>query len=259
MNKVLKYSLLAAAGLLTAAGITCAVLAGDAARRPLVCTGLEIEVLDSLENSFVSKADIRKYLDKGYGEYVGKKLDSLNINRIEEIIDSRSAVLKSQAYLTRDGILHIDVTQRKPVVRFQKKDGGFYADKDGYIFPLQSNYASHVQIIDGNIPLAANSGYKGSIGNPAEKEWFTKVMNIVNYMENSRIWKDKIVQISVDAKGDLILVPREGKELFLFGQPVDIEEKFEKMEKYYTAIIPEKGKDAYRTVDLKYRNQIVCK
>ena len=259
MNKVLKYSLLAAAGVLTAAGITCAVLAGDAARRPLVCTGLEIEVLDSLENSFVSKADIRKYLDKGYGEYVGKKLDSLNINRIEEIIDSRSAVLKSQAYLTRDGILHIDVTQRNPVVRFQKKDGGFYADKDGYIFPLQSNYASHVQIIDGNIPLAANSGYKGSIGNPAEKEWFTKVMNIVNYMENSRTWKDRIVQITVSNGGELILVPRKGKERFHFGQPDNIEEKFRKMELYYTSILPNKGEKDYSMVSLEYDGQIVCR
>ena len=81
----------------------------------------------------------------------------------------------------------------------------------------------------------------------------------VNYIEKSKTWKDKIVQISVDAKKDLILIPREGNEMFLFGQPTDIEDKFRKMEKYYTHIIPAKGEGHYRTVDLKYKGQIVCK
>ena len=212
-----------------------------------------------MQNSFVTKADVRSYLDREYGNYIGIVVDSIDLTRIEDIIDGRSAVLKSQAYVTRDGILHVDVTQRKPVVRFQKKDGGFYADADGYIFPLQRTYASHVQIIDGNIPLAANSGYKGAIEDPKEKEWFRNVMNVVNYIEKSKTWKDKIVQISVDAKKDLILIPREGNEMFLFGQPTDIEDKFRKMENYYTHIIPAKGEGHYRTVDLKYKGQIVCK
>jgi len=161
--------------------------------------------------------------------------------------------------VTRDGILHIDVTQRRPIVRFQRSDGGFYADKDGYIFPLQRSFASHVQIIDGKIPLAANSGYKGAIADPKEKEWFDSIMEIVNFIEKDRTWKDKIVQISVREDGDLILIPREGRERFLFGQPEDVEEKFSKMEKYYTHILPAKGEGHYRTVDLKYKGQIVCR
>jgi cell division protein FtsQ len=161
--------------------------------------------------------------------------------------------------VTRDSILNITVTQRKPVVRFQKKDGGFYADAEGYIFPLQSSYASHVQIIDGEIPLAANSGYKGDIEDPKEKAWFKSVMNVVNFIEGSKTWKGKIVQISVDEKGELILVPREGNEKFLFGQPNSLAEKFGKMEKYYTTIVPAKGGNKYKTVDVRFDRQIVCK
>ena len=259
MNKTLKYILLGLGGALLTACIVVAVIAGSKSRKAITCTGLEVAVLDSMQNSFVSKADVKGYLDREYGHYIGMVADSIDLTRIEDIIDGRSAVLKSQAYVTRDGILHVDVTQRKPVVRFQKKDGGFYADADGYIFPLQRTYASHVQIIDGNIPLAANSGYKGAIEDPKEKEWFRNMMNVVNYIEKSKTWKDKIVQISVDAKKDLILIPREGNEMFLFGQPTDIEDKFRKMEKYYTHIIPAKGEGHYRTVDLKYKGQIVCK
>ena len=116
-----------------------------------------------------------------------------------------------------------------------------------------------MQVIDGNIPLAANSGYKGAIESPAEQEWFDNMMNVVNYIEGSKVWKDKIVQISIDAKKDIILIPREGNERFIFGQPTDIKDKFAKMEKYYTHIIPAKGEGYYRFVDLKYEGQIVCR
>lgn len=259
MSKVTKYTLLSLCGALLVFCITCSFVAGTALRKELKCARLEVRILDSLENSFVSRADVKKFLDREYGTYIGMPLDSLNLVKMENIVDSRSAVMKSEAYVTKDGTLHIDVTQRSPVVRFQKKDGGFYADAEGYIFPLQSSYASHVQIIDGNIPLAANSGYKGSISDKKEMEWFRRMMDLVNFIETNKTWKDKIVQIHVADNGDIALIPRKGKEMFIIGQPTSIEEKFEKMGKYYKVIIPEKGSDAYRTVDLRYRGQIVCK
>lgn len=241
MNRTLKYILLATGAAVIAVCICCSFMAGRQLRSTYTCQGLEVTIKDSLENSFVSAADVKAYLDREYGIYKGIPLDSLDMVRIESIIDGRSAVKKSQAYVTRDGILHIDVTQRKPVVRFQKAGGGFYADKEGYIFPLQKSYASHVQIIDGNIPLAANSGYKGELQNDREKKWFKDMMELINFMEDSRTWKDKIVQIHVNGNRDLILIPREGNEHINFGQPDNIEEKFAKLEKYYTSIIPAQG------------------
>ena len=259
MNNILKYVLTAVCGALLAALLTVSIILGKDARKGLVCKGLEIAITDSLENSFVSKADIRRYLDKEYGRYLGESLDSLDLVKIEKIIDGRSAVKKSQAFVTRDSILRIEVTQRKPVVRFQKKDGGFYADAEGYIFPLQASYASYVQIIDGNIPLAANSGYKGAIGNAREREWFDNMMNVVNFIDGSKVWKGKIVQIHVEENGELVLVPREGKELFIFGQPKGVADKFGRMEMYYSHIVPEKGSEAYRKVDVRFNDRIVCR
>lgn len=259
MNRALKYTLLSLCGGLLIICMACSFIAGKHVRKDLICERLEVVISDSLENGFVSKADVKTFLDHSFIHYIGLPLDSLDLIKMEQIIDGRSAVLKSHAFVTKDGTLHISVTQRKPVVRFQKKNGGFYADAEGYIFPLQSSYSSHVQIVDGNIPLEANSGYKGGITDPKEKEWFDNVMNLINYMEDNKTWKDKIVQINVAGNGDMILIPREGKERFIFGSPTDIEEKFEKLRLYYTAVIPEKGQDTYQSVDLRYRGQLICK
>jgi cell division protein FtsQ len=259
MSKTVRHIINVVSGALLAACLVLAYMSGVSCRAPLKCTGLNVVIADSSMNRFVSKADVKKFLDKEYGEYVGMLLDSIDLAKVEKIIDGRSAVNKSEAYTTRDGMLNVKVTQRTPVVRFQKSDGGFYADAEGFLFPLQSSYASRVQVIDGEIPLKANSGYKGEITDEKERAWLEKVIDLVNYMENSRTWKDKIVQITVCDGGELIMVPREGKERFHFGQPDEIQEKFRKMEKYYTAVVPAKGEKEYSVVNLEYDGQIVCR
>ncbi len=258
MSKTVRIIISIFAALLIVGGLAGSYIAGLSCRRPLQCKGLNVVIADSSVNRFVSKADIKRYIDKEYGVYIGRCLDSIDLSRVEKIIDGRSAVHKSQAYTTRDGLLNITVTQRTPVVRFQKADGGFYSDAEGFLFPLQSSYASRVQVVDGEIPLKANSGYKGVVADAGEKEWLQEVLGVVNYMEKSKLWKDKIVQISVSDGGELTLVPREGKEKFLFGQPVNIKDKFERMELYYSHILPEKG-SRYTSVSVEYDGQIVCK
>ena len=259
MSKTVRIIIISIAATLLTGGISAAYIAGISCRKPVRCTDLNVVIADSSANRFVSKDDVKKYLDKEYPGYIGRQIDSIDLARIEDIIDGRSAVHKSQAYTTRDGLLNIVVTQRTPIVRFQKEDGGFYADAEGFLFPLQNSYSSRVQIVDGDIPLKANSGYKGELADEKEKKWLHDVLEVINYMEKSKVWKDKIVQITVGDGGELTLVPRKGNERFHFGQPVQIEEKFEKMEMYYSHILPEKGSGAYTSVNVEFEGQIVCK
>ena len=259
MNKVLKYILLSVCGGLIGLCIMCSYIAGSKYRRSLKCERLVVRVLDSTVNHFVSPKDIRTLLNKSYGQYIGCRADSIDLVKIEEIVQSKSAVLTSEAYMTNDGALNIDITQRRPVVRFQKKGGGFYADQDGYIFPLQNTFASHVQIVDGNIPLAANSGYKGELCNPKERQWVKNMVSLVNYMKDKSMWRDKIVQIHINGDGNIVLIPRIGEERFIFGQPDRFDEKFSRLEKYYTAIRPQKSSGSYKEVDLRFRGQIICR
>lgn len=256
LNRTVRYIITIVTVVLVFGTAAVAVIAGRNSRKPLVCKSLDVIIVDSLENDFVNKADVKRFLDKEYGGYIGTVLDSIDLCRIETIIDGRSAVMKSQAFVTKDGTLHIKVTQRKPIVRFQKTDGGFYADAEGYVFPLQSSYASYVQIIDGDIPINMKSGHKGEIENPEEKIWFDKVMKLVNFIEDSP-WKERIVQIHVGNGGELTLIPREGEEKFIIGQPMNIEDKFARIEKYYTAIAPLERN--YKTINLIFDGQIVCR
>lgn len=221
--------------------------AGVGHRESVTCTGVEICITDSTLNSFISSSDAKRYIDTEYGKYTGCQIDSINLADIEKILDSKTAVLNSEAFITKDGKLNITIEQRKPAVRFIGKEGGFYADSNGETFPLQKTYASYVPVIDGSIPSEKDSLRIG------------KLVRFVNYLEESPRWKNKFVQMSSDSTGNLTLIPREGQEKFIFGQPEEIEKKLMRLEMYYGYIIPGKGEKAYRSVDLRYDDQIICK
>ncbi len=257
MRKGIKIAVIAAA-----ACVLCTlflVIKGmrDNRRRQLTCGGINVEFADSY--NFVTPEDIESYLTKEYGAYIGQRLDSVDLAKVEKILNNKSAILKTEAYTTPDGKLNVKVFQREPVVRFQKGGNGFYADEKGFLFPLQSNYTSQVPIIDGEVPLTFESGYKGEPVTEEEKKWLGNIISLVNYMKASKTWATNISQITVRGNGDLVMVPRQGKELFIFGQPDGFEDKFAKIGKYYTTILPEKGEGFYSTVNVKYNGQIVCR
>ena len=81
---------------------------------------------------------------------------------------------------------------------------------------------------------------------------------MIAYMDGT-VWCDNISQITADEGGNLVLIPREGRERFLFGRPERVREKFSLIDTYYESVRPAKGADYYKTVDVRYRKQLICR
>ena len=80
---------------------------------------------------------------------------------------------------------------------------------------------------------------------------------MIAYMEKGGIWNENISQMTVSPEGNLVLIPREGKERFVFGSPTEVKAKFARIGEYYEAVAPlEKG---YTRVDVRYSGNIICK
>lgn len=245
-------------GLLLTGVLVGAYLLGSSKRSKVLCSKVEITIKDSLKTPFVTTESIKQYLKNDYGQIIGVHADSLDLYRIESILNEKSAILKSEACVTGKGTVEILITQRKPMIRFQTPAYGFYCDNEGVLLPLQPNFRTDVMIIDGQIPLDLTDCEKGRPEDPQDIQWLNNILSLATHIEGS-IWKDRLAQIHCDETGDLIIVPKDGNEKFLFGHPQDIERKFEKMRIYYERILAEKGEDAYNVVDLRYKKQIVCK
>ena len=226
-------------------------------RHETTCNGLEAIIADSLERKFITPDDIRDWM-QDYGTYLGLRLDSVDLRRVETIIDGKSSVRKSEAWLTDDGVLHVSITQREPVIRFQGPSGGFYADADGYLFPLQNRHTVRVPVVDGALPLQSGQGFKGLPRTDEEREWVLSMVALVRWLGARKEWNDLVSQITVRRDGNLVLIPREGPERFVFGTPTGIEAKFGRIRKYYESIATS-DKGPYKNVDVRYEGQIICR
>ena len=71
---------LISAAVLAAVAVLCALIhAGTARERSLrTCEGVRVEYADAYR--FVSEQDIKDYLDKYYGAYIGQRLDSIALH-----------------------------------------------------------------------------------------------------------------------------------------------------------------------------------
>ncbi len=259
MKRFIRIAIAVTSTLAVVGGLALVSARSNEARHQLTCTGLEISVLDSAKLGFVTKADVRKYIAEGYGTWSGQRLDSVNLRRLESVIGNKSAVRRAEAYTTLDGVLHIEVLQREPVVRFKTPYGGFYADETGFVFPLQPNYTPDILVIEGNIPIMREDGYKGAPRTEKEQKWLADVIRFVKVMERDKFWAETVKTVRSGRNGGLELIPHKGKERFIFGWPDGIEDKFSRMEEYYKYIKPSKEEGHYRTVDVRYNGQIVCR
>lgn len=257
MKVIVRRILLILSCLALIAGL-CVLLAVNKTHRQLItCKGLQVEYADA--HRFVTEGDVKAWLEQEYGSYVGQRLDSVDLDRVERILDEQSAILKSEAYTTEDGLLNVRIRQREPILRFQKGDTGFYVDDRGYIFPLQEHFTAPVPVVEGAVPVQYTPGYKGKAQTEQEQRWIRDVIALMGWIRKSKIWREAFTRVTVAGNGDLVLVPRQGGERFIFGTPDHVAERFDKIGKYYEYILPARGEGYYKTVNVKYDRQIICR
>lgn len=227
-------------------------MAGEKSRTS-VCRKVNIYILDSLESSAIDRNDVRKMLASSFA---GKKIDSINLNSIEKGILSHGEIMTSQAYTDVRGELNIAVTQRKAVARFENAEERYYSDATGYIFPVSK--ALRLPVITGNIPVHRGTAFKGY---PSKEEtgWITGMTSFVDFLGKDKYWKEHIQQIDIAPNGDIVLYLDSGPEKIVFGNLDNKESKMKKLRAYYETIAPRHAPNVYSSVNLKFKNQIICK
>ena len=257
MKPLVRNIILIAVCAVLVAGL-CVLLSVSKAHRSLVtCEGLKVEFADV--HRFVTEDDIKGWLEQYYGNYIGQRIDSVGLDRIEGILDEQSAILGSEAWTTGDGLLHVRISQRVPVLRLQKGETGCYVDDRGCLFPLQKNYTAPVPVVQGAVPVQITEGYKGRPQTGPEQRWVGDALVMMDWIRRSKTWKEAFVEFSVSPGGDLVLTPREGRERFIFGSPDHVAQKFDRIGKYYEYIKPAREEGWYRTVNVKFDRQIICR
>ncbi len=245
MKTWVRHTLLTLAAAAFATACFFAYRSGERARSGLYCAKLNVIVSDSTRLGFVGENEIMDAIETGYGEFMGRKLDSLDMIGIEEAVLAHSAVRTCDAYVTRDSALNVVVSQRRPVIRFVAGEEGFYIDDIGLEMPLQQAFTADVPTFEGILPK--------------DPVWIQRAIALTTFIKESKVWKPEYFTLTADGNGDITLIPARGSEKILFGQPCNVGNKFKMLEHYYSTVLPAKGDGYYSTVNLKFDGQLVCR
>ena len=222
----------------------------------LKCDKIDVVITNDRQQNFISESEVADMVRRSA---IGKKPDEINIHSLEQRLCNSSAICEAEAYMRAPSTLVLEVTQRNPVARFQTARGGFYCDSTGFILPLLGKVTLDLPVVSGKVLFDAPDNLSGY---PTRgKQWLEKMICLTEKIRNNSYWSREIEQIWVEDNSDVVLYTRSCDEKFIFGGLDDIDGKLTKMAGYYRTIRPEakKAGKTYSTVNLKFKDQIICK
>ncbi|MDR1937199.1 MAG: cell division protein FtsQ [Tannerellaceae bacterium] len=212
-------------------------------RRNATCKDVVITLQSDTDVSFVSEANIVAALKQAELYPVGRRINSINTDKIETELLKNEVLDRVDAYKTPSGVVRVDVKQKTPILRVMSLGGDFYIDSKGSVMPVSRRYAVHVPVASGYVrkDLAATDLYKFAL-----------------FLQENEFWNNQIEQIYVHPDHEIELVPRVGEHRIILGTLDNFREKLSNLQLFYEQAIPKMGWEKYRIINLKFKDQIVC-
>lgn len=247
-------------------GLLASLAFATGKEKNVVAENLYVSVNNTEVNTFIDEEDVKEFFKDRNDSILHTSLKNIDVNSLEKALNSHPAVENADIAVDVNGDVTIDVTQRTPLVRVMNMDGeSYYIDDKSKLMPLSDKYTARVLIATGYIIEPFASRYQFSVNDIAKHEVFSKVSVLDDiYSISAFIAKDSVLaslihQINVTPDKELELYPSIGNHKIIFGEAKDFEEKFEKLKMFYTdGLNKTDGWNKYSTINIKYKNQVVC-
>ncbi len=199
---------------------------------------------------FLDEEEIERIIKKSNEKLFEKNLSSINTDRLEEKLQTVASIKKAEVFrkitgkeLDFKGHLIAEIEQRRPIVRIISGDQDYYLDNEGVKIPRNDKFTVKVMIVNGAV---------------SEKFAREKLLPFAIYVDENEFWNAMIGQVYVRQNEELILVTQIGDQLIEFGEADRTQEKFRNLKALYQQVFAELGWGKYKSINLKYKNQVVC-
>ncbi|WP_026839562.1 cell division protein FtsQ/DivIB [Gillisia sp. JM1] len=200
---------------------------------------IEVQFTQS-ENLYVSEESVNKLLIQNNIEVSSIGKETLDLNRVEVLLNKHEMIENAEVFLSLDGILKTKISQRRPIGRVLGNNG-FYLDRLGKKMPLSESYSARVPVLV----------------NMKEKD-IVDAFPIVDYINNDQFLTEHITSVTLLNGGYYQIELRQTNFNIFFGKVDRIEEKFNNFKAFYKKGLKDDLLNTYKMVDLQFGNQVVC-
>jgi cell division protein FtsQ len=216
----------------------------------------------------VTSGSIRSLLVQQGLKPEGEPLHSVDLPGIERTVAGQPWVGEARVYHTLDGVVHVEVEPRVPILRVQSENGyRFYLSSDGCVMPIRRTAIPiDVPIVTGLPTFPFGTEFAGKVPEPGEDEkksdenaiFYRNLINFVEFLSKDSFWGDQIVQIDIARGNEVILIPRVGSGIIRLGTLEGYGEKLDKLFRFYRRGLAYEGWNKYSIIDIRFRDQVVC-
>ncbi len=206
-------------------------------------------------DKLISERDVRQALLVAFGsDLENSELASLEVERMERVLESDPFVKNADAYIDQNNQVHIKIEQREPLLRILDNNGNnYYLDAVGKKMPPSKNFAARVIVATGNVsPYTPQFREK-------RKSSLKDLFTITKTLLADEFLASFIQQIHINNAGEFILVPLIGDQKIILGSARNLEDKLNRLKIFYKEGMPYEGWRKYETINLKYSGQVVCR
>ena len=202
---------------------------------------VEIEFVEGA-NDFLTQSMVNKLLIQNQRGVKNQAKSVIDLQGLEHAMLSNPYIEKATVYYTIDGVLKTIVKQRTPIARVNAFNSSYYVDKQGVEVPLSNNYSARVVLVTGEV----NNGE------------LKEITDFVNVILADDFLKKEVIGIHKKQNKEYVLSVRSGFYKIELGELDQIKTKFTKLKAFYNSIGDYKILEKYKTINLKYHNQVVC-
>jgi len=201
-----------------------------------------INVVNHKNLSFVQNETINQILKRNNFEFDEHVIESIAKLKIEEVLLENPYIKDVEVFSDFNGGLHIDIHQKAPYLRIDKPSSSYYLDQNGKHIPLSDQFTAHVPMFH--------------VENDSLND--ETLYNFYKMVEKRPLLKSQVVDVYVNSFEEYTFVPQFGNFVVELGDLDDLEEKFIKFEHTMKFILKNEGWEKYKTINLAFKDQVVC-
>ena len=217
-----------------------------------------MQIEDENHLGFINEGEVLNLLNKKFNTPISQKIGEINTYEIEKALNEHKAVEDAQVYISIDGKLQVSVKQRNPVIRVFSDKFSFYIDDKGKMMPTSRKYTARVPIASGYIKFTKDQIQKIENSESEVPKLYNDILKLSLFIQKDPLWKVQIEQLYVNKDSEFELIPRVGNHTIVLGEINDLKSKFEKLKLFYSMGLSKTGWNEYKTINLKFKNQVVC-
>jgi cell division protein FtsQ len=251
-KKIVKRVIATVIWSLVASGAVVLLIAATRQQAEKVCTDVVVNVKSVEGVRYISEKNILNTISGGAPEQLkGQLLKTFDLQQLESILEKNLWIRNAELFFDNNDVLHVDITERKPVARvFAVSGETFYVDDLGEQLPTTNDQVARVPVFTSFPQITKPLIGKDSV-------LLQQIKEVGLYLLNHDFWMAQVEQVNIN-NYEMEMIPKLGQHTIQFGDGTNVEAKFNRLLLFYKQIMNKTGWNYYSNLDVRYDKQLVA-